>query len=484
MIEPTTSRISFPQRHPGMGVKGCVLLYCLLPVLVFAQNAGLHGRVTDTNNGPLAGVSVSLLNTGFNTVTDSSGNFRISNLPAGAYMIALSYVGFETLKKTLTLSAQETVTERFVLNPASHHLEEFTVTAPKQSRVMEAKSIAVRSVDIKDVIQQSTVLTDVADRLSGVRIRRSGSLGDRSDISINGVTGAAIRISIDGVPMEIAYPAYDLSTLPLSNIKRLDVYKGVVPVDIGTDAMGGAINIITEQKAHNSVRAGYYLGSFNTHMADLSLGLASKSNYFLNVAGAYNYSDNNYWMRAFVFEKNKDETVTRFHDAYQASFASLNFGAHSKKWADELRFFYNYSEGFKEVQNWARITTISLGEAEYRALNHSGGMRYEKRFDRLQLITLTENEQLQLFNLAFYSVSQRWVRLNLNTQTATVIDDIPATGSFMYPTLYKHKGKLYFQYYDGTTSGFYSYDPATNKARKVATVTKGGVASELIFLDE
>jgi len=369
-----------------MAIRSSAFLFCLVPVLVFAQNAGLRGRVTDAGNAPLTGVTVSLLNTAFNTVTDTSGHFRIANLPAGTYLVVLSHIGFETLEKTLTLPAQGTVTERFVLSPASRDLEEFTVTAPRQSKAMEAKSIAVRSVDIKDVIQQSTVLTDVADRLSGVRIRRSGSLGDRSDISINGVSGAAIRIYIDGVPMEIAYPAYDLSTLPLNNIKRMDVYKGVVPVDIGTDAMGGAINIVTEQKAHNSLRAGYYLGSFNTHMADLSLGVAGKSNYFLNVAGAYHYSDNNYRMRGFVFEKNKYETVRRFHDAYQASFASVNFGAHSKKWADELRFFYNYSEGFKEVQNWARITTTSMGEVKYRALNHSGGLRYEKRFGWLQLV--------------------------------------------------------------------------------------------------
>ncbi len=95
---------------------------------------------------------------------------------------------------------------------------------------------------------------------------------------------------------------------------------------------------------------------------------------------------------------------------------------------------------------------------------------------------LTENEQAQLFNLAFYSVSQRWVRLDLNAKTATIINDIPATGSFMYPTSYKHEGKLYFQYYDGTNSGFYSYDPGTGKAQKAVTVTKGGVAAELIFI--
>jgi hypothetical protein len=97
---------------------------------------------------------------------------------------------------------------------------------------------------------------------------------------------------------------------------------------------------------------------------------------------------------------------------------------------------------------------------------------------------LTEGEQLELFNLAFYSVTQRWVKLDLNAQTATVIDNIPTTGSFMYPTSYKHKGKLYFQHYDGTGSGFYSYDPATGKAEKTITVTNGGIAAELVFLGE
>lgn len=97
---------------------------------------------------------------------------------------------------------------------------------------------------------------------------------------------------------------------------------------------------------------------------------------------------------------------------------------------------------------------------------------------------LTEEEQAQLFNLAFFSVSQRWVKLDLNSQTATIINDIPPTGSFMFPSSYKHEGKLYFQFYDGTSTGFYSHDPATGKSEKAVTVTKGGVAAELIFLNK
>lgn len=97
---------------------------------------------------------------------------------------------------------------------------------------------------------------------------------------------------------------------------------------------------------------------------------------------------------------------------------------------------------------------------------------------------LSDDEIARLYDLAFYSVTQRWVKLDLNAQTATIIDDIPATGSFGYPTSYKHNGNFYFHYYDGTTSGYYRYDPAAASAEKAITITKGGLASELLILGE
>jgi len=366
-----------------------VLLLFFVPFLSYAQHSVFTGQVFSPAGQPLSGVNVILNRTGAAAVTDSAGRFLISRLVAGPYTAVLSYTGFETLETRITVPVNGTHKQDFILVPASRELGELTVTSARQSKMMEAKTLAIKSVEMKDVAHQSTVLGDVADRLSGIRIRRSGSMGDRSDISINGITGSGVRIYIDGIPMEIAYPAYDLSTLPLNTVKRMDVYKGVVPVDIGTDAMGGAINIITEQKANNHLRASYYTGSFNTHMADLNLGLANKNQWFFNISGSYNYSDNDYSMRAFVFENNQYETIKRFHDAYQASFASVNFGTHSKKWADELRFFFNYSKGFKEVQNWARVTTTALGEAGYKARNQSGGLRYEKGFlnEKVQFLT-------------------------------------------------------------------------------------------------
>lgn len=367
--------------------KMCFMLIALhaLPILATAQTATIHGTIR-SNDQSLPAVNIVLSNANFAATSNEKGNYEINNVPYGEYKIVVSFVGYETVEKNIKVS-QGRVQENFILSESSYNLNEIVVQTQRQSFLQQQKPIVVASVDIKDVITQNTLLTDVADRIAGVRIRRSSSLGEKSDISINGMRGNAIRVYIDGLPMEFIYPNFDISTLPLSSIKRIDVFKGVLPVDVSTDAMGGAINIITEQKWQSHLRASYSIGSFNTHMADVELGLANKKNYFISANVAYNYSDNNYKMKALVYETNKQQTVRRFHDAYEMFFGSVNFGVHSKKWADELRFTVNYATGFKEMQNGARISTFAIGEAKYTSANYSFNARYEKTLlkDRLKL---------------------------------------------------------------------------------------------------
>ncbi|WP_373513208.1 TonB-dependent receptor domain-containing protein, partial [Persicitalea sp.] len=63
-----------------------------------------------------------------------------------------------------------------------------------------------------------------------------------------------------------------------------------------------------------------------------------------------------------------------------ASFGGVSFGIHSRKWADELRFTANYSTGFKELQNGARVSTTAFGEVGYQARNYALSARYDKNF--------------------------------------------------------------------------------------------------------
>lgn len=356
-----------------------ILLLFLSSSAVFSQTAMLRGTVKSTSSESLPLVSVSLKNTKWAVLSDSLGRYIFSNIPQGEYILVVNHVGYQANEKKILVN-KSLVEENILLASSTKDLQEVVVKAEAVSEVQESKPITIKSIDIKNVVSQNVLLSDVIDRVSGVRIRRSSSLGEKSDISINGIRGEAIRVYIDGIPMEFMYPNFDISTLPIGNVKRLDIYKGVLPVDVGTDAMGGGINIITDQKSHNSLRASYTVGSFNTHLADINVGVANRKNFYANLSGAYNYSDNSYGMKALVFEKNKVETVHRFHDAFRFFYGGLTVGAHSKPWADDIRLTVNYSTGYKELQNGARITHIAFGQAKYDAENLSAVLKYDKSF--------------------------------------------------------------------------------------------------------
>ncbi|MCF0060728.1 TonB-dependent receptor [Dyadobacter chenwenxiniae] len=356
------------------------LLFMLLLIdeTGYGQGFSFSGTVKNGDGNALSFVSVSLKNTKYETASDADGTFRLINIPAGDYKLVVSHVGFKTFEKDIKITSRNVV-EDVVLISDTKDLDEVLVKTEKQSRVQEMKPITISSVEIKNVVSQNVLITDIIDRLSGVRIRRSSSLGEPSDISINGLRGNAVRVYIDGLPMEFIYPNFDISTLPIGNLKRIDVYKGVLPVDVGTDALGGGINLVTEQKSYNSLRASYNVGSYNTHLGDFALGLANKKNYFLNVTGAVNYSDNSYRMDARIFENgNRIERVKRFHDQYRIFFGGITIGTHSKPWADELKLSVNVSGGNKELQNGARVSGTAFGEAKYKAENLTAVLKYEK----------------------------------------------------------------------------------------------------------
>jgi outer membrane cobalamin receptor len=107
----------------------------------------------------------------------------------------------------------------------------------------------------------------------GVTVTRSGGLGDFSTVAIRGSNPDEVRIYLDGVPMNIAAGgSVDLSTLPLGDVERIEVYRGTSPIVFGESALGGIIAISTRTPGtrHASVRAGS--GSFRTLFGDATAG--------------------------------------------------------------------------------------------------------------------------------------------------------------------------------------------------------------------
>ncbi|MEM9930942.1 MAG: TonB-dependent receptor plug domain-containing protein, partial [Bacteroidota bacterium] len=171
-----------------------------------------------------------------------------------------------------------------------------------------------------------------------------------------GLSGDQIRFFYNGVPLDFSPYAFGLANVPVNAIARVEVYKGVVPIQFGADALGGAVNLVppqTNKKLGGS--ASYQTGSFGTHRATANLEHYNEdSGFFASVGGFYDYTDNNYKIDVAVPNEQgqlEQFKVERFHDAYRAFGANFSLGLRNKKWANELSIEGYYGDYENEIQN-------------------------------------------------------------------------------------------------------------------------------------
>jgi outer membrane cobalamin receptor len=104
----------------------------------------------------------------------------------------------------------------------------------------------------------------------GANVTRQGGLGAVTTVSLRGSNPDEVRVYLDGVPLNQAVGgAVDLSTLPLGDVERVEVYRGSTPIAFGESALGGVIAISTrtpDGPAWVAGRAG--AGSFQTFSGD------------------------------------------------------------------------------------------------------------------------------------------------------------------------------------------------------------------------
>ena len=181
--------------------------------------------------------------------------------------IQIGFVLLCALLRIVPLFAQDSLAVKGKLNDTLM-LSNATVTARSQEQRLREGAYAVGAVNIR--IQAATLqtLTQAIDRSSGIRIREEGGVGSDFDLSINGMGGNSVRYFLDGMPLDAKGSGITLSNLPVNLIERVEIYKGVIPASFGSDALGGAINIITNRQHRNYLDFSYGIGSVHTHKSD------------------------------------------------------------------------------------------------------------------------------------------------------------------------------------------------------------------------
>ena len=126
---------------------------------------------------------------------------------------------------------------------------------------------AVTVIDRDTIEQRQTVaLSDLLATTPGVTVSRSGGLGTLTSLNIRGAEAAQTLVLIDGVRVNdpsSAAGGFDFANLLAGSVERVEVLRGPNAVPWGSEAIGGVINVVTEQptdgfKGHAQLEGGSF----------------------------------------------------------------------------------------------------------------------------------------------------------------------------------------------------------------------------------
>lgn len=264
------------------------------------------------------------------------------------------------------------------------------VESESSSTAAERSAQAVTVIDTTAAQRQSADLAAVVARAEGVDVQRTGGLGSEMRFSLEGFTDDQIRFFLDGVPLDLAgFPA-GLAGVPVGLIDRIEVYRGVVPLTLGADALGGAVNLISEPPGASSSLS-YQGGSFDTHRLSATAGHQDpRTGRFARGAAWLDRAANDYPVQVQVADDAghiETTTVRRFHDAYRSQGATVELGLAGRGRVDLLSVRGFGSASAREIQNNV-VMSVPYGEAWYGVSTLGGSARAQGHAGRWRLDTL------------------------------------------------------------------------------------------------
>ncbi len=259
----------------------------------------ISGIVLSSENKPIfrAHVAIPAINRG--TITDENGKFTISHLPNGKHRIVISYIGYQTNIQVVDLKSNENNKLKIILQSAQIQTEPVIITgSPHAVNPLDTPQDISSLSGRNKMKYEASSIGKTLEELPGVYNISAGSVAGKP--VIHGHTGERVLILSDGVAQEYQqYGERHSPTLESFNYDRIEVIKGAASLLYGSDAIGGAVNLIPHPLHFSCDRsfnlsgnfASAYLSNNNEYMAGLKL-YSSFDNFAINASLVRRKADN------------------------------------------------------------------------------------------------------------------------------------------------------------------------------------------------
>ena len=266
------------------------------------EEVKIRGTLYDADNRqPLEFANISLLRPADSTLlrgalSELEGEFSLMVAP-GDYLLRFSFVGFQTLFRSITVNPGRTLRlEPVLLSADAQVLDQVTVTS---IRSMFQTDIDKRVYDVENsVIAQGGTAIDLLETLPSVQVDEEGNISMRGS--------GNILILINGRPSSLAADEMEsiLAQFPANSIKSIEIISNP-SARYDAAGIGGIINIVLKQDERRGLngQAELSAGTRNKYTGGINLNYGlSKLNFFANYN--YQYREN--------FELSESQRFSRF----------------------------------------------------------------------------------------------------------------------------------------------------------------------------
>lgn len=186
---------------------------------------------------------------------------------SGNLQLDIRQVSFQPFTQTITTAENITL----FLTPKQNQLQDVMVTAQSAPSPVSGSVYDVTLLSAEEIRQKgANNLREALQNTVNIDLSQDPIFG--STLSLNGISGEGVKFLVDGAPLTGRVDGkIDLTQIPVNNIERIEIVKGPMGVQYGSDAIGGVINIITRANAEQGWEIGakgFYesVGQYNTEV--------------------------------------------------------------------------------------------------------------------------------------------------------------------------------------------------------------------------
>lgn len=429
---------------------------CIGIGILWSQGRQVRGIVTSADDGlPIVGASVLVKGTTMGTITDVEGRFNLSNVPASAKTLSISFIGMNTKEVDITSG-----TMNIVMEPNTETLDEVVVTAQGLTRHEKSLGYSTQTVKAEDltITRQTDLNNALAGKVSGIRfLGSSGATFDSGRIILRGTSSLTDASGVEPIYVIDGIISEDANAINMDDVESVNVLKGPAATALyGSRGGNGAVIITTKngsgQEGHTEINVSHtfawekmydhfdmqnqYGGGYLGVEAELPVFHYDASRHpsylqALDGKAYYDYNNDASWGPAFNGQQ--------YLPAYAWDPSDPRFGQ-TTSWSPQLKLSDLFETGFSNTTNVAfsrsgkdYSTRVSFSNVSRQGItpNSDAARRYLsvrtefKPFDRLKIsvdykYTYRKNHNAAVEGYAetgnaLYSY-QQWGHTNVNLQ--------------------------------------------------------------------